>query len=303
MNENLDLILDLLSQCGIKGKPNHKLDMPLNFCPFHDHNYRSGSLCVNPGKQQFICYVCGAGGSIRKIFYQAGLDVGDLYSQIKTKDDFSLALAEMLKDFIPKEEEKNKSDISEIEKYSYSHPYLINRGFTKEILAKNYVGFNRENARVTIPILFNGKYHGVIQRTVVDEMPRYLYPENLQKSILTYNAKPLELKNNDVEIWCEGSLDALKAAQCGYRARAILGGFVSTHQLKMINNSPKTIILAFDNDKAGNDATNNLLDRTPKANIYVFKHGDHKDIGELNQEQLDKGVNDAMHRLEYLVNA
>jgi hypothetical protein len=299
---NQDIVIELLSQCGIKGRPNHKGDLPLNFCCFHEHNFRSPSLCVNLNKLQYVCYACGAGGHVRKIFYQNGIDVSDLWNDIKTHKDYEDKLESFLKEFEIPPEEVNHADPSELKQWRYLHPYLIERGFSREIIIANKIGFNTQNARVTIPIFFGGKYYGAIQRTVLEEcQPRYLYPDNLQKSAVVYSPKAITELDDEFSIWNEGSLDSLKGAQYGYRTHAILGACASNNQIRLFEDDSRTPILMFDNDAAGIRATLHVLQYCSRPDVLVAEYPKgRKDPGELSKEEYDYAIKNAKHRILWL---
>lgn len=293
-----DLTLELLSQCGMGGRPNYKGELPLNYCPFHEHNYRSPSISVNVTKKTFVCFACWEKGHIRRLFYHFGIETGDLYNFIKKESDFEIELNKLLADSELPEMERNNADPGELAGYRFLHPYLLERGFSREIIIRNRIGFDKNTVRATIPIFYKGKYYGTIKRTVLDVQPRYLYPDNLQKSAILYCPRPVELVDGTVEIWCEGSLSALRIAQAGYIAKAILGCQISLKQLKELESSKRRIILALDADDPGVHGTNDILQRTGRYDIDVFAYpAGVSDPGEATVEQIHEGVKNANNRL------
>lgn len=297
-----DLILELLDQCGISGRPNYKGELPVTFCPFHDHHFRSPSFSVNVKNGAYYCFSCHAVGNIRRIFYHFGLDVSDLYNDIKEPGDFEAKIQNLLQDLEVPEEEKNNADPNELKNYRFLHPYLIKRGYTREIILKNKVGFNKVNARVTIPLVYGGKYYGCIQRSVLgDAQPKYMYPKNLQKSAILYQPRPIELINNDVTIWNEGSLDALRGAQYGYSTNGMLGCQMSNIQMRVFNSDPRTQILMLDNDAPGIKGTLDVLRRTNRSDVYVAVYPDgKKDPAELTQQEYQQVVENAIPRILWM---
>jgi len=305
MKNNTDLILELLDQCGMSGKPNYKGEMPLQFCCFHNHNFGSPSLQINVFNGAYYCYSCHCKGNIRKIFYEYGIENPFDDNKIHEHSDFEKELGlSLTKLFDLPEEEKNHADVNELKDYRYYHPYLLERGFSKEILKLNNVGFDKETCRVTIPIHFNGKYHGCVKRTVIDELPRYVQQCNMQKSSILYIPKLVNV-NDDKKIFIvEGNLDALKVAQFGSKAASILGCHISKVQLAYLDKLGLDIVLALDNDEPGKEGIKDVLSRTRNFNISVlqFPKGV-KDLGDIKtQEEFDSLVkNNLKHRLKWMM--
>lgn len=298
---NKELALELLQECGIKGNPNGKGEFPLNFCMFHEHNFGSPSLQVNLAKEVFYCYSCHQAGHIRRIFYQNGISAEFLYEGINTHDDFYTRLQDAVKDLEMPPEEVNNAESSELTEFRFLHPYLLRRGYSKELLVRNRIGFDRRSIRVTIPVYHDGRYFGCIKRSVTDVTPKYVYPKNFQKSALVYAPSVIKIKDKGIEIWTEGSLDALKAAQHGYYAKAILGCSISKRQLAMLEESPREIVLALDNDQAGWKGLDELLSATSRFDISILRFPQGiKDLGELSEEQLDYALKNRINRLELL---
>jgi DNA primase len=297
-----EIILELLAECGIKGRPNGKGELPLSFCCFHEHHFRSPSLSVNIKNGAFYCFACQETGHIRRIFYHNGVEFGDFYNSIKEEGDFTLKLSEALKESILLEDEINAANVTELERFRYFHPYLPTRGYNKEVILSNQIGFDKDTARVTIPIWFNGTYYGCIKRTVLNQLPKYMYPKNLQKSAILYQAKTQKNKHGEIGLWTEGSLDALKSAQYGMPANSILGCIFSHKQLAYFNKTPWFKMVALDNDEPGIKGTQNLLERTGRTDLSIFRYPEgKKDLGELTEDEFKWGVENAYNRLEWIL--
>lgn len=300
MSKNNEYLLHLLEECGFVGEPNTYGELPLQFCPFHEHHNRSPSLRINVDKKLFTCYSCRTGGHIRKIFYHFGI-YNEIFAKIQHDGDFEERMKELIAELEVLPEEKNNANILELQDWRFIHPYVLRRGFGKQFLIHNEIGFNSKTISVTVPIYFGEKYHGSIQRIVVDGIePRYKYPDNLQKSALVYEPKLLEVKNNDVEFWVEGCFDALKIAMYGYRVKCILGCNFSPQQIRILNESKYTPIMALDNDVPGRKGIGNVLSRTSRFDINIFKFPEtKKDPGELLANEIEQGIKESYPRVFY----
>ena len=240
--------LYLLRQAGFSGSPNHRGELPNQFCPYHEHRHRSPSLSVNI-YNGFYCYSCGARGSIRKLLKDSGVS---FYQTQVSYDEISF-------DSIDVHEEKLapswKSNDSEVQVWSkLYHPYMAKRGFDKPICILNKIGYDRSEARITIPVYFNGAYYGCVKRTVLDEEPKYTQPINFPRRSILYS--PLsQPERSDVVIVVEGPLNAIRATQFGFRSVATFGCMPSQDQIDLVLNlKERRVVICPDNDQAGRDS-------------------------------------------------
>ena len=291
-------IEDALNENGFRGTANWKGEMPLQFCPFHKHNRRSPSLSLNI-KNGFKCYSCGEKGSIWRFLDAVGIEA---YFQSK---DYSL---DEIRAILDGEDDAGDAlepldDTRAKECAEWYHEYWAERGFDEQFCRNNRLGYNSRRLRVTIPIYFRGRYYGSLQRTVIDEKPKYLIPQNFQRRKLVY--EPLTIPgsnvidggNENILLITEGSLDALKANMYGYKSLATLGCMPSQEQIKIILDRPeRKKILALDNDEAGKNALQIWLKTNHPFHILETKA---KDIAEATKEDVDEAVANSMDLLEY----
>jgi DNA primase len=282
-------ILDLLKQCGIDKRPNQQGNI-LYWCCFHDHHFKSPSMSINVEKRVFFCWNCGAKGHVRKIFYHYGLWGGNW----DNSTDYTSLLDYFDKEFELQEDELNTADEKELQDYKWLHPYLTKRGFDKQFIKANGIGYDRKTLRVTIPVYFKGNYYGCIKRTVVDDIPKYLYPDNFQRSAVLFTPQTVKVKNNKVRLFVEGSIDALKAANYGYLSNSILGCHASQIHIREIQNCSEVPIIALDNDPAGQMGQEKLLKEIKRDDVLILQYPEGiKDIGEMTEKQLDWAVHNA----------
>jgi len=133
---------------------------------------------------------------------------------------------------------------------------------------------------------------GTIDRTFKNR------PAGLQKSRTLFGARN---QNEDVVVVVESPLDCLRLSAAGIRgAVAICGSSLSEDQVKLLRSSGK-IIAAFDNDKAGQKASKELLEFGLKysLNLHFFNYGSSrvKDPGDMTDEELRWGVENAISAL------
>jgi DNA primase len=181
-----------------KGNQHH------GFCPLPNHNGKknSPSFSANLEKGIFQCFGCGAKGNI--------LDFAAMMENVDPKDGAALhtVAVELQKRFCPelggtpqakkktaekpaKQETKDLPVVVnaplgfDLKELDAEHPYLLNRGFTKDTIKHFGLGFCSRGMlkdRIAIPLHdHEGKLVGYAGRvvddsTITEENPRYRFP-------------------------------------------------------------------------------------------------------------------------------
>jgi DNA primase len=116
--------------------------------------------------------------------------------------------------------------------------------------------------------------------------PRYLYNKGFKRADVLFNIQ--NAKKFDSVIICEGSLDAMKVSQAGYRnVVATLGAKVSANQVKMIRKYFDSVIIFSDNDDAGAEMRSAIIDECRGKELATVSIPDGlKDPGDMTQEQI-----------------
>lgn len=122
--------------------------------------------------------------------------------------------------------------------------------------------YDRFRGRVMFPIYtLQGKVIAFSGRALGDDTPKYLNsPETpiFHKSKLLYNfhqARPFIRKRGQVVLF-EGYADVLAAVKSGVEeAVATMGTALTEEQAKLLRRNVETVVLCYDGDKAGREAT------------------------------------------------
>jgi DNA primase len=143
------------------------------------------------------------------------------------------------------------------------HPYMLDRGFSKETCRIFSFGWDEDKSRVTIPVKGrNGELYGFIGRAVLekgDSEYRALYGDSdkylmyeFQRSKVLYPMDHFKVEN-ETAILVEGSLDAVWMHQCGFKnTLSLLTASLSKYQLNLLPSlGVKKVILFLDNDSTG----------------------------------------------------
>lgn len=162
---------------------------------------------------------------------------------------------------------------------------LEGKEFDSELLKSSGLFYELENGtildrfyqRIMFPIANNqGKIIGFSGRLLVDEQfdlsdqPKYLNsPETdiFNKRFILYNyhrARPMIRKTNEVFLF-EGFMDVISADQSGVEnGVASMGTSLTLEQIKMLERITKNVLVCYDGDNAGIEATYRALDLIQK---------------------------------------
>lgn len=264
-------------------------------CPFHSAHHKSKglTLATNVQKACFVCYsgTCGRGGSIATILSEL---LHMPWSKAKETAErlASPPLADMasLGALPPWEKRRERGgedpfeavDPAILGAFNRCPTYMIERGFTRQVLKEWDIGYDPDNRRVTIPVwLPDGRLVGFSKRRAYEtrdpEDPAYVHL-GFRKSALLYGEHRVDAVTEEFPVVVsESSMAVLWMAQHGRRnGVSTLSAQVSNEQIRLLAKYP-WVTLAFDNpvtDEAGRRATikvgAGLAGRVPKGQLKVI---------------------------------
>ena len=177
--------------------------------------------------------------------------------------------------------------------------YFLSRGISLETGKRWGVGFDKQRKRALIPVRNkNQDLVGAVGRSVINENPKYLNYFEMKKSKVLCGEHLVDRQKTIVLV--EGSLDAMIADQTfvergmhDYGAISLLGASISEYQANRIVSLATDVLLAFDNDPAGQRATvqaekmlgNRVMLRKCKFNS--------KDFGGCSSDEIVYAVNNS----------
>ncbi|MFB1050789.1 DNA primase [Paraliobacillus sp. JSM ZJ581] len=280
-------------------------------CPFHGE--KTPSFSVTQDKQIFHCFGCGKGGNVFTFlmeiegftFYQAVQHLADKKG-LSLPEGFQQQQAQG----ISNEEQMNLKAYEWLTKLYHhllrhtkegkqAYQYLLQRGFTDEMIKKFQLGYSPQSRDVIVRFLDKKGFHsqhmvnaGVLTtndqnqttdrfrgrvmfpirnhlgknvafggRTITDQEPKYLNsPESnlFQKGKLLFNfdLARSSIRKNRQAILFEGYMDVISAFQAGItNGVATLGTSITESQARLLNRYADTIIVCYDGDKAGINAS------------------------------------------------
>lgn len=271
------------------------------FCPFHK-NLHSPAFYINMKTGLWQCFnpSCGEKGNFRKLYKKI---TGKSFGRDLKLDHVTLS-NELERSLKYQVEEKKYLDISDIE-IDYNNEdavsslqTFIERGLELSTLRYFEVGFSDKKNRIVIPVR-DAQYNavGFIGRAILDEQePRYLYNQGFKRADVLFNIQ--NAKQHDACIVVEGSVDAMFVHQAGFpNVVATLGSKISEYQFKLLRKYFDKIIIFSDNDEAGEQMRDDILDACVGKELYtVTLPEDKKDPGEMTKTEIIKTIeNKTLH--------
>jgi DNA primase len=86
----------------------------------------------------------------------------------------------------------------------------------------------------------------------------------------------------------ESSFDAIRLDQCGFPAVATLGANVSKIQTDLLQKYFNEIYVIADNDEAGGNMKNKIIERLGSRVIVIKLDKQYKDIGDMSDDAIKK---------------
>lgn len=262
------------------------------FCPFHK-NVHSPAFYINTKTGLWQCFnpSCGKKGNFRQLYRAV---TGKPFTKDMKLDPIALS-KELEKGLKYQDEEDSIGiDISDIE-IDYSDEdqiqyiqYFIDRGLSPETLRIFEIGYSKLKERIVIPVRdAQYKLVGFIGRAIHDyQEPRYLYNTGFKRAEVLFNLQNAKKHNSCIVV--EGSVDAMFVHQAGFpNVVATLGARVSPKQLSMLKKYFDEITVFSDNDDAGNQMRDDIMDGCRGKDLYTVKYPDNKkDPGEMTQQEI-----------------
>lgn len=206
----------------------------------HVHGDSNPSASVNSLTGAWICYACHASGRVDL----NGVDL-DPYAIRRRIGEVEKRI----------EASQVKYPENWLNFFDSTGPgeYWLSR-YSPEVCQEHRLGQTPDGKYATIPLRTNsGEVSGVIRRSLTGERPKYKYPWQAKLSERLYG---LHRATSDLVFLTEGATDAiaLDEIKTGH-AMAIYGSRLSNTQAHLLRRySPKTILVATDQDEAGEKA-------------------------------------------------
>lgn len=291
------MVIAVFESVGIDYHLSHK-EMLIR-CPFHDDSGHKRHCYVNvkdkPGVFHCFAGQCKAHGDFMDLI--VGITKWNAYKALTFCRQFTEAEVPELP---PPPEPPSEA---ELVKYKFWHPYCFDRGLTRDTLRRWGIGYDREENAVVIPWRSAvGQLCGLKRRYIITK--RYIMTEGFVPTL--FGAQFIRPCESVVWLF-EAEFDAMLVDQIFREedtndcACAIGGSDMSEGQLKqLLTLQPAGIVLFMDNDPAGKEATEKLLEKflgRTRAIVAQYPAGAKKDAGEMSRSQLQEMITATRGRL------
>jgi DNA primase len=161
--------------------------------------------------------------------------------------------------------------------------YYSGRLVSEDSVKKFGLGFSEKQDMVTIPVHSpDGTEVGFVGRSI--EGKDFKNTPGLPKSKVLFNLH--RVKTSSKVYVVESSFDAIRLDQCGFPAVATLGANVSNFQTDLLQKYFNNIIVIADNDEAGGNMKDKIVERLGSRVNVVKLDKQYKDIGDMSDEDI-----------------
>jgi DNA primase len=273
-------------------------------CPMHkkrtgkeDH---SPSWWINSESGAHICFSCGYKGNIYTLVADVkGISYFDAQDYIGEGAEVPLdALMRRIKDLPQYVQPEETIAMSEARLAVYTDPpdiELKKRFLKRGAVTVHGVLWDTKNEAWILPIrdadsgaLLGWQEKGARGRFFKNQ------PAGVKKSKTVFGVQVMSSEHDLIVV--ESPLDSVRLTGLGYNSVSTFGAIMSEEQAKILRRASK-VIAAFDNDKAGHTANEQLrvLARKYGMDLYYFNYKgiDVKDVGDMTEAEIEHGIKTA----------
>lgn len=259
------------------------------FCPFHN-NYRSPAGEIDKKTGMFYCFSCHKiSDLVEFVMFTSGRTYFESVRFIKSKEqetDIEKEIAKQLyekPDYVPYDE----LQIKRLNQQAIDSPraisYFSGRKINIDSINKFGLGFSEKQDMVTVPVHSpDGMLLGFVARSI--EGKEFKNTPGLPKSKTLFNLNRVKTANKVYVV--ESSFDAIRLDQVGFPAVATLGANVSGMQIDLLQKYFNDIIVIADNDEAGGNMKNRLLEKLGGRVSVIQLNNKYKDIGDMSDDDI-----------------
>ncbi len=259
------------------------------FCPYHN-NFRSPAGEIDKINGTFFCFSCQKiADLVEFIMHTSGRTYFESVRYIKSKET-ETDIEQIVNKALVVKPEYNQYDqvlIKRLNTQALESPramrYYNGRLITEESVKKFNLGFSEKQDMVTIPVHSpDGMEVGFVGRSV--EGKDFKNTPGLPKSKVLFNLH--RVKTSSKVYVVESSFDAIRLDQCGFPAVATLGANVSSVQTDLLKKYFNNIIVIADNDEAGGNMKDKIVERLGSRVTVIKLDKQYKDIGDMPDEAI-----------------
>ncbi len=259
------------------------------FCPFHA-NHRTPAGEINKFSGLFFCFSCSKTADlIELVMYFSNRTYFEAVRFIKSKEVETDILSEINNKLVEKEEwaEFDMSIVNRLHEQALiserAKEYFIKRKISKESVVKFKLGYSENQDMISIPVYnHEGLCVGFVARSI--EGKDFKNTTKLPKSKLLFNLNRVKAASKIYVV--ESSFDAIRLDQVGFPAVATLGANVSSKQIDLLQRYFSDIIIIADNDEAGGNMKEKIVERLDGNVTVINLDKQYKDIGDMDDKSI-----------------
>jgi DNA primase len=261
------------------------------FCPFHSNN-RTPAGEINKSSGIFFCFSCHKSADLVEfVMHVSGRTYFESARFIKSKEHQS-SIEDIINKQLSEKPMYTPYDdilIKRLNIQALESPramrYFQGRLITEESVRKFSLGYSEKQDMVTIPVSSpEGMDLGFVGRSI--EGKEFKNTPGLPKSKTLFNLHRVKASSKVYVV--ESSFDAIRLDQVGFPAVATLGSNVSNYQIDLLQKYFNNIIVIADNDEAGGNMKNRLIERLGSRISIIQLNKEYKDIGDMKDEDIKK---------------
>jgi DNA primase len=259
------------------------------FCPFHANN-RTPAGEVDKNNGTFFCFSCQkVADLVELIMHTTGRTYFESIRFIKGKEQEGNLEQEINKqlykkpDFVPYDELILKRLYNQLIMSERAKDYFKYRKIEVTSWAKFSLGYSEKQDMVTVPVHSpDGIPVGFVGRSV--EGKEFKNTPGLPKAKTLFNLN--RVKTSDRVYVVESSFDVIRLDQVGFPAVATLGANVSNIQIELLQKYFNNIIVIADNDEAGGNMKDKILEKLGSRVSVIQLDKKYKDIGDMDDTSI-----------------
>lgn len=259
------------------------------FCPFHS-NHRTPAGEINKYTGLFFCFSCGKTADlIELVMHFSNRTYFESVRFIKSKEIETDILSEVNSKLVEKEEwtEFDMAIVQRLHEQALTSErakeYFIKRKITKDSVIKFKLGYSENQDMISIPIYnHEGLCVGFVARSI--EGKDFKNTTKLPKSKVLFNLNRVKTASKVYVV--ESSFDAIRLDQVGFPAVATLGANVSSKQIDLLQRYFSDIIIIADNDEAGGNMKEKIVERLDGNVTVINLDKQYKDIGDMDDQSI-----------------
>lgn len=259
------------------------------FCPFHNNN-RTPAGEVDKRNGTFFCFSCQkVADLVELVMHTSARKYFEAVRYIKSKETETDIEKEVSKQLYKKPDftEFDQSVISRLHNNLISsdraQKYFYSRHINKDSMSKFSLGYSDKQDMVTVPVHSpDGMPIGFVGRSI--EGKEFKNTPGLPKSKTLFNIHRVKTATKIYVV--ESSFDAIRLDQVGFAAVATLGANVSGSQIDLLQKYFNDIIVIADNDEAGGNMKDRILEKLGSRVSVITIEKQYKDIGDMDDTSI-----------------